>query len=201
MLIRKELIMFEKFINQINKYGALDESEIKYLREHSKINFYKKSEIILSCVNIQRYVYFVLDGCVRLFYNVDGKDKTAFFYNEGDFIWTHKQQHQEILIQKNYEAIKNTVIVQIDKIAVLDLIKRSSNFQQIVRIEKEQELIAYQQLLAYFITLSAEERFIKLLETNNSLFQRVPQQYIASYLGVSAETLSRIKKRVYTKNY
>ena len=78
--------------------------------------------------------------------------------------------------------------------------EQSVNFQQITRIEREQELIAYQKLLAYFITLSPDERFIKLMETNNSLFQRVPQQHIATYLGVSAETLSRIKKRVYTRN-
>ena len=193
-------MMFEKFINQINQYGALDESEIQYLREHSKIKFYKKSEIILSYGNIQRSIYFVLDGCIRLFYNVYGKDKTAFFYNEGDFIWAHKVQSKDIPIQKNYEALENTIIVQIDKNAVYDLIKQSTNFQQIARTGEEQELIAYQQLLIYFITLSPEERFVKLLETNNSLFQRVPQQHIATYLGVSAETLSRIKKRVYTRN-
>jgi len=49
-----------------------------------------------------------------------------------------------------------------------------------------------------FITLSPLERFLNLLETNNSLFLRVPQQHIASFLGVSPETLSRIKKRALT---
>jgi len=80
--------MFDKFINQISKYGKLDTEEIEYLNSHSKIKFYKRSEFILQEGELPRYNYFTIDGCVRLFYNVDGKDKTTFFYNKGNFIWT-----------------------------------------------------------------------------------------------------------------
>ena len=192
--------MFDRFIELVNKHGKLEDTEIRYLQEHVKIGFYKKNETILSAGKIVRNIYFVMDGCVRLFYNVDGKDKTAFFYNKEDFIWAGKNGKHEVPTQKNYEAIEDTVLVQIDKRIAYNLMESSPNFELITRLGKEQELIAYQQLIAYFITLSPEERFIKLLETNKSLFQRVPQQYLASYLGISPETLSRIKKRVYIKS-
>lgn len=71
--------MFDRFINQIDKQGNLSKTEITYLKEHTKIRFYKKREEILSAGKIVKNIYFVIDGCVRLFYNVDGKDKTAFF--------------------------------------------------------------------------------------------------------------------------
>ena len=67
------------------------------------------------------------------------------------------------------------------------------------RIATEDELIHYQRMIASFVTKSAEDRFLELIETNPQLFLKVPQQYIATYLGVSPETLSRIKRRVAKK--
>lgn len=191
--------MFDKFIVQINQQGKLNDCDINFLREHSKIKFFHKNETIINAGKIVKNIYFVLDGCARLFYNVEGKDKTAFFYNKGSFIWANKSLKHEVPTQKNFEAIEDTILVQIDKHAIRELIEKSPRFEQITRLEKEKELIAYQQQIAYFVTLTPEERFIKLFETNRGLFQQVPQQYIASYLGVSAETLSRIKKRVFEK--
>ena len=191
--------MFEKFIESINKSTCLSEDDICYLRKQSKIKKYTKGETIISSGIIVKHIYVVLEGCVRLYYNVDGKDKTAFFYNEGDFIWANKSLNNDEPTQKNFEDIEDYTIIQIDKSAFYQLVESSTSFETVTKYEKERELMAYQQQIAYFITLSPEERFIKLLETNGVLFQRVSQQYIASYLGVSAETLSRIKKRVFEK--
>jgi len=181
--------MFEKFIQQIDSKGKLTMEELAYLREHSKIRFCKKGDEILRAGKIAKNIYFVLDGCVRLFYNVDGKDKTAFFYKEGDFIWANKSLRHNIPTQKNYEAIEDTILVQIDKQIAFDFIESSRNFDSITRNYKDQELIAYQHLIAHFITLSPEGRFLHLIETNKLLIQRVPQHFIASYLGVSSETI------------
>ena len=76
------------------------------------------------------------------------------------------------------------------------MLQKDSKFEVIGRIATENELIASQKIIASFVTQTAEERYIELLESNNELFQNVPQQYIASFLGVSPETLSRIKSRV-----
>lgn len=192
--------MFEKFIEQINQRSKLSETGINYLGEYVKIEFYRKNETIINTGEIIKNIYFVFDGCVLLFYNVNGKDKTAFFDPEGNFIWTNKGPKHGVPTRINFDAIENTILVQIDKHAVFELMGNSSGFEQITRLGKESELIAYQQQIAYFVTLSPEEHFMKLFETNPNLFQRVPQQYIASYLGVSAETLSRIKKRVHEKH-
>ncbi|PLX11421.1 MAG: Crp/Fnr family transcriptional regulator [Marinilabiliales bacterium] len=189
--------MFNKFINQIKEQGDLNEAEIAYLKEHAKIVICKRHEEIISAGKMVKDIYFVIDGCVRMFYNVDGNHKTAFFYNSGDFIWTGRDANSPI--QKNYETIEDTVLVKINKQIVYDLMESSANLESIIRYYKERELIAYQHLIAHFITLSPEERFLHLVENNKALVQRVPQQYIASYLGVSAETLSRIKRRVYEK--
>ena len=143
--------MFEKFIELLNEYGDLDEKEISYLRNYTKIRHYKKNEAIHSAGIAVRKIYFVLEGCVRLFYNVDGKNKTAFFYHEGNFIWASNSIKHEAPTQTNYEAIDDSVIVQIDKRILFELIESSANFEMITRFGLEQELIAYQQLIANFI--------------------------------------------------
>ena len=192
--------MFDKFINELRKLGNLNQQEIEFLQEHAIIKIYNKNENILSSGSCSKCIYFVLDGCIRLHYYVEGKDKTAFFYNEGNFIWTSNTNNQLYLGNKNFETIEDTILVQIDIKNAQYLIESSSNFDAIRRISKDQELASYQALIASFITLSPEERYLRLFESNKTLFQKVPQQHIASYLGVSAETLCRIKKRIYDKN-
>lgn len=76
------------------------------------------------------------------------------------------------------------------------MLQKDSKFEAIGRIATENELIASQKIIASFVTQTAEERYLELLESNSELFQNVPQQYIASFLGVSPETLSRIKSRI-----
>lgn len=83
-----------------------------------------------------------------------------------------------------------------DAVAQVDTLKQSITFEQIARIAVENELLTAQRLIASFVTKSAEQRYVDLLANQGDLFLRVPQHYIATYLGVSPETLSRIKQRV-----
>lgn len=189
--------MFNKFADQLSKYGKLNDEELFYLKKHSKIRFFIKNEIILREGNNLNSIYFIIDGCARLFYHVNGKDKTAFFYNEGNFIWPGTNLKHSFPTQKNFKTIEDSVLIQINKDIIQKLINSSGNFEMIVRNAREKELIESQLLIEKFITLSPKERFLNLMETNSTLFQRVAQQHIASFLGISPESLSRIKKRVY----
>ncbi len=137
---------------------------------------------------------------MRLFYNVEGNDKTAFFYTEGQFICAGESYTFGIPAIENYQAVEQTEIFIITKAKIVTLLKEVPKFEVIARIATENELITCQKVIASFVTKSAEERYLDLLNTQRELFQRVPQQYIASFLGVSPETLSRIKARVLKKN-
>ncbi|WP_434059701.1 Crp/Fnr family transcriptional regulator, partial [Myroides odoratimimus] len=98
--------------------------------------------------------------------------------------------------QENYEALEPTILAIISKSSIEQLLKQSITFEQIARIAVENELLTAQRLIASFVTKSAEQRYVDLLANQGDLFLRVPQHYIATYLGVSPETLSRIKQRV-----
>jgi CRP-like cAMP-binding protein len=130
---------------------------------------------------------------------VDGNDKTAFFYTEGQFICAGESYTFNIPAIENYQAVEHTEIFIFTKSKIDFLLKEVPKFEVIARIATENELITCQKVIASFVTKSAEERYIDLLDAQGELFHRVPQQYIASFLGVAPETLSRIKARVFNK--
>jgi CRP-like cAMP-binding protein len=189
----------DRLIENIKLYASLSEQEIQLLRNAVDKKVYDKSEIIFTEGNVSDEIYFVTKGCVRLFYNVDGTDKTAFFYTEGKFICAGESYTFNIPASENYQAVEQTEIFVFTKSKIDVLLKEVPKFEIIARIATENELITSQKVIASFVTKSAEERYIDLLNTQGELFQRVPQQYIASFLGVSPETLSRIKTRVFKK--
>ncbi len=190
----------EDLIKYISLYTDFTTEEIQSLQAATKKRVYKKGEIIFEEGNISEDIYFVTKGCVRLFYNVDGTDKTAFFYTEGQFICAGESYTFNIPAIENYQAIEDSEIYIFNKSANDKLLKITPKFEILARIATENELITCQRVIASFVTKSAEQRYIDLLKTQSDLFQRVPQQYIASFLGVSPETLSRIKARVLKKD-
>lgn len=189
----------EKLIENIQLYTSLNKDEIDLLREAVDKKTFRKNEIIFTEGKIANDIFFVTKGCVRLFYNVDGNEKTAFFYTEGQFICAGESYTFNIPAIENYQAIENTEIFVFGKSKINRLLELAPKFEVIARIATENELITCQRVIASFVTKSAEERYVDLLNTQGELFQRVPQQYIASFLGVSPETLSRIKTRVFNK--
>lgn len=189
----------DRLIEQIKLYASLDDDEIELLRQNVDKKVFTKNEIIFTEGKISNEIYFVTKGCVRLFYNVDGTDKTAFFYTEGQFICAGESYTFHIPARENYQAIEQSEIYVFSQPKIDLLLKEAPKFEIIARIATENELITCQKVIASFVTKSAEERYLDLLKTQGELLQRVPQQYIASFLGVSPETLSRIKARVILK--
>ncbi|WP_413512845.1 Crp/Fnr family transcriptional regulator [Myroides odoratus] len=188
--------MITKLVDSIQLYMPLTLKEQTFLKSAVKLRSYNKNAVIFQEGDIADAIYFVLEGCVRLFYNVGGVDKTAFFYTEGQFICVGDSYTFNRPAQENYEALEPTILAIISKSSIEQLLKQSITFEQIARIAVENELLTAQRLIASFVTKSAEQRYVDLLANQGDLFLRVPQHHIATYLGVSPETLSRIKQRV-----
>lgn len=189
----------EQLLKSIQDYISLNEKEIELLSNAVEKRMFSKNDIIFTEGNVAEDIYFVTKGCVRLFYTVDGTDKTAFFYTEGQFICAGESYTYNIPAVENYQAVEDTELLIFSKSKIDLLLKEVPSVEVIARIATENELITCQKVIASFVTKSAEERYIDLLNTQGELFQRVPQQYIASFLGVSPETLSRIKARVFKR--
>lgn len=190
--------MIDELIKYFEKYVELDNKETNFLQENLEIRKVKKNDLLLVEGDISREFYFVLEGCIRLFYNKDIVEKTAFFYVEKQFVSSYESFVRQIPAKHNFQAIEDSTLVVIEHDIAFKIVELFPKFEFLARIMMEEELIIYQDIIHSFITLTAEERYLKMLRSNSPVIQRVPQHQLATYLGVTAETLSRIRKRIST---
>ena len=195
--------MLDQFQGLLKNYPSISEEEYDFIKRNIPIKTYSKNEVFFKEGMIAQTIYFVLSGCVRLFYNADGNDKTAYFYTEGMFICANESYLHHTPANENFQALEETTVLLFHKSIESTLNEKLKNYQEIERLAIVEELIRSNRIIESFITKKPEERYLELIQSNMELFQRVHQQYIATYLGISPESLSRIRKRLAqkTKNH
>ncbi len=134
-----------------------------------------------------------------MYYIVDGEEKTTFFYTENQFVSSYESYTKQIPASHSLECVADCELIIITQEGAMKLLSHSKNFDSLARTIMEDELAIYQKIVASFITLSPEERYQELIKNSPELVQRIPQYQLATYLGVNAESLSRIKKRIAEK--
>ena len=192
--------MIDQFITQLNQWVVLDASDEYYIRQNLKIRHFKKKELILREGQISKAFYFNLKGVVRLFYLKGVEERTCYFYPVGTFISAYESFTRAVPSKMNLQAMTDCALVEITVETAAKLLAFSPKFEALARIGMEQELIVQQEIIASLLMRTPEERYAYMLEEHADLFQDIPQHYIASYIGVQPESLSRIKKRHYLRN-
>ncbi len=195
-LIKKT--MENELFTFISKYMPLLEEEKKAIIDLDIFRSYKKGTVLLKEGEFSRDGYFVLKGCLRCYYIIDGEEKTTAFYTEsGAFaplcIVSNKPSEHYV------DCVEDSLILVSNPDMEKEMFEKFPRFQVLCRLLSE-ELLA-KNLASYddFKTSSPEQRYLNLLEARPDLFQRVPQHQLASYLGITPQSLSRIRKRLVVK--
>jgi CRP-like cAMP-binding protein len=189
----KTLALIEYF----NRILPLDEMEIACVKEVFNERRVKKRQFILQQGEICKQNTYVLEGCFRM-YLVDsnGKEHNLQFAIENWWIGDIGSFHSKIPSKLNIEAIENSIILQIKKEDQLKLFTNYPKFNQIFRVLAENAMVGLQRRVLQNISSTAEERYIDFLERHPNLFNRISNVQIASYLGVTPEFLSTIRKKI-----
>ncbi|BDS11099.1 Crp/Fnr family transcriptional regulator [Aureispira anguillae] len=191
--------MKQAFFDFVQQHIQLDPKEMAFMDELLPIKTFSRGDFLLQQEAISKHFFFIIKGCIRLFYVVDGIEKSAFFYTENEFVSSYESFTKQAPAKHNFQATESTQVIVISADSAYKLLAYSPKFDFLARVIMEEELSTYQNMIAAFITLNPEQRYLQFLAQKGSLINRLPQHYIASYLGVSAESLSRIKKRIATK--
>jgi CRP-like cAMP-binding protein len=189
-----------QFITYLHQFVELNGEDEKLLHRVLSVRHFKKGEHLLAEGEVSTSFYFNLAGFVRLYYVKDTVEKTAYFYPENTFISAYESFVQQTPSKLNLQVTEDTSLIELTVKTSAELLSHSPKFETLARIAMEDELIAHQKIIASLLTLTPEERYFQLMKENPEVFQRVPQHYIASYVGVQPESLSRIKKRHFKKN-
>lgn len=188
--------MDNKLIHYFNDISPLSADETEAIAATMVIRDYKKGVILLSEGQISSEAYFVLEGCVRQYYLIDGTERTSNFFTEGQWVISMKSMSEDVPSDHFIECCSDAKLVVGNRNREEALYKRFPRLETISRKVMEKVFAEQQELMAAYLTDSPEERYIKLLKARPDLFQLVPQYQIASYLGIKPESLSRIRKRI-----
>jgi len=187
----------QALIEYFNRILPLNEKEIVMVKEVFKERKVKKRQFILQEGEICEHNTYVLEGCFRM-YLVDpnGKEHNLQFAVENWWIGDLGSFHSNSPSKLNVEAIENSIILQANKEDQLKLFTDYPKFNQIFRVLAENAMIGLQRRVLQNISSTAEERYLDFLERHHNFLNRISNVQIASYLGVTPEFLSAIRKKI-----
>lgn len=151
--------------------------------------------ILLEEGKIAEKLYLIRKGCLRLFFYNEGKDITFQFFFEGDFVASFDSLYKHTPSIFYLESIEPTELTAIKREDFYNLINNNLSFRRLYEEKLIERFHAYQQLFLSRIKNTPQQLYEELLREYPNIIQRVPQYYIASYLGITSVSLSRIRNR------
>lgn len=182
----------------LSKYISLSEEEKEAIIALNIFRHVKKGTILLKEGDFSNEGYFVLKGCIRSYYLLDGEEKTTEFYTEMDVLTPNCVTTKEP--SKHFIAATEEAIITVSNPDMeMEIFEKYPKFETLCRVLSEELLTKQQINFDEFRTSSPEERYLDLTKKRPDLVQRVPQHQLASYLGIKPQSLSRLKARIIQK--
>ncbi|MEM7371978.1 MAG: Crp/Fnr family transcriptional regulator [Bacteroidota bacterium] len=190
--------MEQQLFQYLSKYITLTEEEANELISMDLIRAIPKGSILLREGERSIRSYFVLKGCLRSYYLIDGEEKTTAFYTENQGVTPQCVTTQEpsayFLV-----CVEDCVLATSTSDMEAPFFEKFPRFESLCRVLGEKMLTNQQMSFDAYMNSTPEQRYLLLLENRPDLIQRVPQYQLASYLGIKPESLSRIRKRLLEK--
>jgi CRP-like cAMP-binding protein len=187
--------MYENLIKYCKSFVEIDESSEADLQSNFVPKKLNKKEFLLKEGKICNMVAYVYKGTMRIFHTIDGNELTCDIILENSFVTDFKSLNNGEASAINIQAIDDCDLLIIDKFDLIKLYDTNKHIERLGRIMAEKIAIRTIEIAASLSFDKPEMRFKKLLSTQPELFQKVPQKYLANILGISPESLSRIKAR------
>lgn len=182
----------------LSKYVTLNEEEKNALLSLDIFRSVKKGTVLLKEGEKSKNSFFVLKGCIRSYYVIDGEEKTTAFYTEMEALTPNCVVNKEPS-QYYVSCVEDCLLTVSDSDMEAEINSKFPKFETLCRVMAEEILAKSQIDFDEFKTSSPEQRYLNLLEKRPDLIQRVPQHQLASYLGIQPQSLSRLRSRILEK--
>jgi CRP/FNR family transcriptional regulator, anaerobic regulatory protein len=155
-----------------------------------------KGDYFVKVEQTNQYLGFIEKGLCQYFYNKEGNEITTYVAGANAFVVSVKSFLRQIPSKENIRMLADSIVWLISKKAFENLINQNENFKNFYISLLEYQMVCIDDSLFNQITLTAEERYQKLLTEEPQLLQQIPLQYLASILGITPRHLSRIRKNI-----
>ena len=178
-------------------YETVHTSHLNHIESQIKSEYLSvpSKAILLEEGKVAEKLYLIRKGCLRLFFYNEGKDITFQFFFEGDFVASFDSLYKRTPSLFYLESIEPTELTAIRREDFYNQINNNLSLRQLYEKKLIDRFHAYQQLFLSRIKNTPQQRYEELLKEYPNIIQRVPQHYIASYLGITPVSLSRIRNR------
>jgi CRP-like cAMP-binding protein len=186
-------MLSEAVIQSISKIHSLSQPLIERLSQVTCQVYFPKKTIILAQGKICDKVYFIEKGLARAFYLKEDQEVTSWLMQENDFIFSVHSFYGQKPSYENIELLEDSILTSLGYHELQSIYRDFHEFNIIGRVLTEYYYTLSEERTFSLRLQSVKERYEGLLKMQPEIFNRVPLKYIASYLGMSPETISRLR--------
>ncbi|HIS34103.1 MAG TPA: Crp/Fnr family transcriptional regulator [Candidatus Avirikenella pullistercoris] len=180
----------------INRIYPMPATSVDKLKKHLSEITYPKNHHILETGKIETNIFFIKKGIARAYIPTDGKEVTFWIGKEGDTIVSLKSYVNNRPGYETVELMEDSVLYLLKRYTLYQLFKEDIHIANWGRKFAESEFLQTEEKLISLLFTNASERYTSLLENNPDLLQRIPLEHLASYLGITPVSLSRIRAKL-----
>ncbi|WP_136666763.1 Crp/Fnr family transcriptional regulator [Flavobacterium sp. H122] len=194
----KTIMSLKPLLDCISKLVAKPENEndIRLLEQAFKTAYFTKGTFLEKENSIAQNLYFISKGYIRTYYYEEGNEITTQILGKNNFITSFESFVTHSISIENIQCVTDCEVLYITKSDYTMLNNESTFWSAFCKQLYEKTITFHRQRINDLLTLTAEKRYLKLLDKQPEVIQNVPIQYVASYIGVKPESLSRIRKKI-----
>lgn len=185
----------EQVIKAISKHVKVSESFKNDMEQFLNFETFKKQEIVLDESTICTKSYFIKKGILRLYYLKDGKEITEFFCTKNEWINSPKSFIQQEVDAYYIDAIEPTEVWSLNVNNLVYLFNHYPAMERYARVDMGSSFTYILERLAILRFTTAKEKYVHFLKTYQDIHHRIPLGMVASYIGITQETLSRLRRK------
>ena len=189
----------DNILNLMRQITGFSDAELELVMKYFEVKNIKKKTILLKAGETAQELYFIVSGCMRLFYEKDGADISAYFFTDMMFAGAYDSFASRQPSRHSIETSEDCQILTISYKGWQQLFIELPKMNALVLKIIEERFISLHKLYTSLILDTPEERFINLQNERPDILQRIPQHQIATFLGVTPVSLSRIRNRLTKK--
>lgn len=183
-----------KIIDRItSKYSNLNDLAKIELLENARVLKLPKGTTLVKEGQLSDKTFFIIKGCARAYYLKEGKDISDWFAFEDEFISSINSFFLNVPSPHYIEVLEDSILLEISRNDVEKLSEKYHDFERLTKVIVTKTMLQQQQRIVSMQFYTAEEKYKNLLSIRKDITNRVPLTHIASYIGITLETLSRIR--------
>jgi CRP-like cAMP-binding protein len=187
----------KEFIEFISQFGSLSEVEIDFIRTKGKELKLRKNEYFSEAGKIPKQLGFVVKGVIRICnYDDKGEEITTYFVDESRLVVDYENFESDSVSSDYLQAVTDCKLIVFDKTDWEALYDTIHGWDKVVTRAVQKAFQIHLERRTALVTQDASARYLSFMEKFPRLANRVPQAYIASYLGITRFSLSRIRKNI-----